>query len=264
MLQSFQDNGLRFYTVNAAGAPIGLTWDDRPYSDQLQLNQRNRVGTCSFESVDFDDNISIIFWSDTPVILEVYDSNDVLLLGAIDDTTNFVLGSATAYFFDVDLSTIIGLDNGSYFIATNGADYLRSEPFYNTPNVLQFQYTNIYNDSITQNTYIPAILKEAGVNQLDKVFSTSANRFNRLVHSEKVTRTLESLAVPLYKINQSIRILKNDNLTLIQPTGSTFTIDPVRILEGGEVSVTQPSAAYNLYVLSTTLVYDDSLTFTVN
>lgn len=261
-LQTLKSNGIKFYTSDVSGNFTGTTFLDLPYSEQTLLNQRQRASACGYEIVNFNETSTFVLLSDAAATVTVYNSSSVDLSGAIAASSSFTFGVLTGYVFNVDFSTF-AIDSGGYLIAGNGAEYLRSEPLQSPTNILKLTFDKTYiNTTVTQTAYLTGLLKSFSVEQLDRVFGTSANRYERLLHSEKQSRVIESFALPPYKIEQLTSVFKNEGLALTIPTASGAATDNIRLLQGENINI-QQIEGFNLATLTAKIVYDESLTFNI-
>lgn len=264
MLQTFFNNGIRFFESNASGAGISTEFEGLPYSEQLLPDMRNKGVPCVGEFVDFNRIIRFVLWSDAAATVTIYNNAGVAIQSNIPASQNWALDNDTAYYFAIDLSAVTGINNGSYMIATNGTEHLTSEPLISTPNLYEIEFENegdhaklnTFQNCIFLNAFYPAFLREFNIEQFDRVFATSANRYRRLAHGEKKTRSLETVALPPYKIDAFVRQMKSDILKLkVKPT----TSDPIRLFEGEPVTIENPTR-YNLATAKAKIVFDNSLT----
>jgi len=268
MLNTFFNNGIRFYPVNSNFDSIASNFDRLPYSEQLLLGLAQKTTPCAaYEYVNFTKESRFVLWSDADVTLSIYNASNSLLASEIKATDNWALDADTAYYFNINFSTIAGINTGSYIVATNGSEYLRSEPLTSPKNLFEIIFENkgdhaklnTFQNCVFLNAYFPAKLLTFNVEQFDKVFATSANRSRRLAHGEKITRVINSFALPPYKADSLVRQFKSDILKLkIKPTLS----DNIRLFEGNPVQVIQPER-FHLAQINAKVVFDNSLTMRI-
>jgi len=248
MLRTFINNAIRFVPTNAAGQTISDDFDEWFYSEQLVKGEKNLRDCCSSEVVDFEGISRFALWSDATVTLNIYNASGSTIATNIAATDSWTMDTGTVYFFELDWSSIAGANNGSQIEATNGTEYLRSEPL-REPKAkpIRFDYENKgehYTLGSFQNckfftAYHRARVHNPQIAQRRTVYEQADLRYLQMVHQGKRTREVEMDCAPPYKSEAFIYQLNSDEIYLWQKVGEKESKNRIRLFEGEIIGETQ-------------------------